>query len=73
MEFEFRLMRFNPRRAMRKAPAAEVLVSSEGMQDDLLWMSERDLARNIEEFGPHPELLKAKQHYRTREEFPARG
>lgn len=68
--YEFKLQRFNPRRAMRSAPAAEVLVSVDGEDTDLLWMDLRDIKRNIKEFGPHPGLLDAKEAYRTRKEFP---
>lgn len=68
--FTFKLNRFNPRRAMRGAPAAELVVSCEGQEDDVLWMDERDIKRNIAEFGPHPGLLEAKEAYRTRKEFP---
>lgn len=69
-DYEFKLRRFNPRRAMRHAPAAEVLVTCDGEDIDLLWMDERDIELNMKEFGPHPELLKAKEAYRTRKEFP---
>ena len=67
----FKLVRFNPRRQSRGAEAAEVEV----FDDDhscRLWMSEKNLDQNIAEFGPHPELLKAKEHYRTKREFPDR-
>lgn len=58
----FRLVDFNPRRAARRAPAARVQVSEDAC--DWLWMSKRDLSRNIAAFGPHPELLRAQESYR---------
>lgn len=67
---DFKLIRFNPRRAFRGAPAAEVLVSDGGSEDALLWMNERNLKNNIREFGRHPELVKALEHYKTLREFP---
>ena len=45
---------------MRGADAARMQVDDDG---DWLWMSKRDLQRNIKDFGPHPELLKALEHY----------
>lgn len=64
----FKLLRFNPRRQLRGAPAAELLI-----QDDdnkvVLWMSEKDIRANIKLFGPHAELSKALDHYKSREEF----
>lgn len=69
---EFVLRRFNPRRAMRGADAAEV-ECIDGEFHELLWMSKRDIEKNIKEFGPHEELLKAKAAYVARREFPARA
>lgn len=64
----FTLLRFNPRRAIRGAPAAEVRI-----QDDenevVFWMSVKDIENNIREFGPHPGLLEAKQAYKDRKEI----
>jgi len=56
----FLLVDFNQRRKMRGADAARMQVDDDG---DWLWMSKRDLQRNIKDFGPHPELLKALEHY----------
>jgi hypothetical protein len=64
---EWQLVRFNPRRNARKAPAAEVRVDGE-----LLWMTVRDIKNNIRDFGDHPELQKALQAYRANVEYPAR-
>ena len=66
---EFKLLRFNPRRAARFAPAAEVEIT-EGEHCDVMWMSRSDIVKNIEEFGNHPGLLAALGAYSTREEYP---
>jgi hypothetical protein len=58
---EFVFVEFNPRRKMRGVEAARVQVDDDG---GWLWMSKLDLQRNIDDFGPHPELLKAMEHYR---------
>ncbi len=55
---EFRLIRYNPRRALRGAPAAEVEVNGEP-----LWMSRSDVRNNIRDFGWHPQLAKALEAY----------
>jgi hypothetical protein len=60
---EFRFVEFNPRRAMRGADAARVAVIEDGGDEDWLWMSVRDIAKNIKQFGPHQELLKARLAY----------
>lgn len=57
---EFKFIEFNPRRAMRRAPAARVEVDG-----DWLWMSKEDIRKNIKEFGEHPELRKAADAYRN--------
>ena len=59
---EFRFIEFNPRRAMRGADAARVAVIEDG-EEDWLWMSKRDIAANLKQFGPSDELLKAKLAY----------
>lgn len=64
MSTEFRFIEFNLRRAMRGAEAARVEVI-EGEESDWLWMSERDISRNIASFGSHPELVKAQEAYRN--------
>ena len=58
------LRRFNPRRALRGVPAAEVMIDS-----DLLWMSRIDISRNRVVFGDLPGLVKAAEHYRTTREY----
>lgn len=59
------LRRFNPRRAQRGAPAAEVEIDGE-----LLWMDQSDIRRNRQQFGDLPGLVDAAKHYSTCEEFP---
>jgi hypothetical protein len=58
MATEFLLLRFNPRRHMRSAPAAEVAVNGEP-----LWMTRKDIRENIKLFGDHKELIKALDAY----------
>lgn len=56
----FKLIQFNPRRFERGAEAARVEVNGEWF-----WMSRNDIEANIKAFGEHPELLKARQAYKT--------
>tara|TARA_R110002072_G_scaffold238769_2_gene396366 strand:+ start:288364 stop:288951 length:588 start_codon:yes stop_codon:yes gene_type:complete len=67
-EIPCRLLRFNPRRAARGAEAAEVEIGS-----DVLWMSRRDISRNITEFGPLPGLLAAQSAYNAGVDYPPRN
>lgn len=53
---QFTFLEFNQRRAMRGAPAARVQVDADG---GWLWMSASDIKKNVKEFGPDPELMKA--------------
>ena len=62
---EWQLVRFNPRRNARKAPAAELRVDGE-----CLWMTVKDIKNNIRDFGDHPELQKALQAYKANVEYP---
>lgn len=64
---DFLLLRFNPRRALRGAPAAEVETPF-----GLLWMSRSDIRKNLREFGDHPELWKAYEAYDKCVEYPPR-
>jgi len=59
---EFRFDEFNPRRAMRGANAARVEII-DGDETTWLWMSKRDIAKNMMAFGRHPELVKAHDAY----------
>ena len=70
MNMEFKFVEFNPRRAMRGADAARVAVILEG-NEDWLWMSKRDIAKNMMEFGRHPELTKAYEAYASGAPFVA--
>jgi len=60
----FQLIRFNPRRDLRGAPAAEVLVN--GVP---LWMTRADIMNNIRDFGWHSELQKAIEYYDLKEPY----
>jgi hypothetical protein len=55
---EFQLLRFNSRRNLRGAPAAEVSVNGVRM-----WMTRKDIRENIKLFGEHKELWKALEAY----------
>ncbi len=62
-DIDFRFEEFNPRRAVRGAEATRVVVIEDG-EEDWLWMSKRDIAKNIMQFGQHPELVKAHNAYK---------
>lgn len=62
MSIEFKFIEFNDRRWVRGADAARVSVIEDG-EEHWLWMSKRDIAMNIKEFGPHFELVKAQLAY----------
>lgn len=70
MPTTFTLRRFNPIRFERGAPAAEVEVTHDDGETELLWMSQRDIANNLEDFmngeNDISGLLLAREHYRTR-------
>jgi hypothetical protein len=57
-ETDFKFIEFNCRRAMRGAEAARVAVIENG-EESWLWMSKRDITKNMMKFGKHPELVKA--------------
>lgn len=59
---DFRFVEFNHRRYERGADAARVAVIENG-DEEWLWMSRRDIAKNMMTFGRHPELLKAYNAY----------
>lgn len=59
-EMHWRFIEFNPRRALRNAEAARVEIHPDG---DWLWMSKKDIQKNIKEFGSHPELQRALEAY----------
>jgi hypothetical protein len=60
---KFKFVEFNQRRAARGAEGARVLVTNDDGTDDLLWMSKRDIAKNMMAFGRCDELTKAHQAY----------
>lgn len=69
-EIVFSLHRYNPRRAARGVEAAEVRLV-DGGEEFFLWMSQTDIRKNIEEFGPQQGLLDAAEAYRRNVDFPA--
>ena len=64
---KFELIEFNKRREMRGADAASVRVIYEDGTYDVLWMSRRDIAKNMMAFGRCAELSKAFQAYESGE------
>lgn len=61
----FSFYEYNPRRAARGAEAVRMEVFNEDGSIELLWMSERDVRRNIMAFGPDAALDKALAAYRN--------
>ena len=59
---EFRFIEFNDRRYARGVDAARVAAIEDG-EEDWLWMSKQDIAKNMMTFGRHPELVKAHEAY----------
>ena len=59
---EFRFIEFNDRRYARGADAARVAAIEDG-EEDWLWMSKIDIAKNMMTFGRHPDLVKAHEAY----------
>lgn len=62
MSIEFKFIEYNPCRAMRGAEAARVAVIEDG-DEEWLWMSKSDIAKNMMRHGQHPELVKAHEAY----------
>ena len=60
----FELIRYNPRRKARGAEAAEVRCTWDGDETADLWMSEKDIKRNIKVYGPQKGLTDALKAYR---------
>lgn len=65
---EFELLQFNNVRFMRGVPAAKVAFDIGNGDTDWKWMTLSNIKKNIEQFGEHPELLKAKAEYTKRGE-----
>lgn len=61
-KLDFKLIEFNDCRHARGADAARVEVIDNG-EKEWLWMSKRDIAKNMMAFGRHPELVKAYNKY----------
>lgn len=59
----FKFIEFNSRRAERGAEAARVEVTYSDGESEWLWMSKRDIARNLMAFGQCEELQKAHRAY----------
>jgi hypothetical protein len=59
----FRFYEHNPRRAARGAEAVRMEVIYMDGSSDLLWMSERDVRRNVMAYGRCAELDKALAAY----------
>lgn len=58
-EFTFRFIDFNPIRHRRGVEAARVAIIVDGVEDDIIWMSEKDIRNNLEIFGEHAALRHA--------------
>ena len=58
MSTEFRFIEYNTRRAARGVEAARVAVIEDD-DEQWIWMSKRDIAKNMMVFGRNPELIKA--------------
>lgn len=58
-EITFRFVEFNPRRLRRGVEAVRVMVLVDGVEDDLLWMSRKDIENNLHVFGESPALREA--------------
>jgi hypothetical protein len=65
----FRLVRFNPRRMRPGCSGAAEVEIDDGENSCRLWMTLRDVERNIIEFGRHPGLVAALEAYRNRVEI----
>ncbi|MES2571084.1 MAG: hypothetical protein V4710_13640 [Verrucomicrobiota bacterium] len=62
-QFTFNFIVFNQLRHRRGLAAALVVVIVDGVDDDVVWMSEKDLRNSIEIFGLSTPLLTALAHY----------
>ena len=51
MNITFKIMQVNIRRMMRGAEAVQFGVFSDGTLEDVVWMTKRDIEKNIEAFG----------------------
>jgi hypothetical protein len=62
-EFSFRFVRFDSERRRRGLPATCLVVIVDGVEDDVVWFSQKDLENNLEIFGRHEPLLRALAYY----------
>lgn len=60
----FKLVRFNKRRLLRGAEAAEVDVFEDGVHTQRLWMSQTDIKRNVKLHGHLAGLAEVQEAYR---------
>lgn len=67
---DFRLVRYNPRRAARGAEAAEVKVTFPDGESEFLWMSIGDIKNNIHQWGNSAGLTAALEAYKTNTRYP---
>lgn len=60
---KFRFIEYNQRRAARGAEAVRVAVIDDSGEENWLWMTKRDIAKNMMAFGRCEELEKAHKAY----------
>lgn len=70
---DFKLSRYNPRRAARGKEAAEVEVTYPDGESECLWMSIGDIRNNIHQWGESAGLTAALEAYKTNTEYPAKN
>lgn len=61
---KFKFIEFNERRVQRGVEGARVEVTYDDGSQDLLWMTKRDIAKNMMAHGPCDELQKAHDAYK---------
>lgn len=61
---DFRFVEFNERRQQRGAIPCRVAYIEDG-EEEWLWMTKQDIAKNMMIYGRHPELVKAFDAYST--------
>ena len=62
MGVAFKFETFNTARAARGDEAAQLMVTIDGVQHPL-WMGLSEIEENIELYGKHPDLIKARNAY----------
>lgn len=61
---KFKFIEFNARRVARGAEGARMEVTHDDGDNEVLWMSKRDIAKNMMAFGRCDELVKAHDAYK---------